>query len=110
MQVPINKKNRKIDFPEHWEVYWYPRTLPQPSIVCQDGAKICTPIFTGDIKRFSAKENFRKILKLGHFYLVFSSNKIHNEIKHSQRVSLVFFSPNGENSMGMSGFVMVFIT
>jgi len=57
-----------------------------------------------------AKENSQKILKVSHFYLGFSANKNNNEIKHSQRVSLVFFSPNGENSMGMSGFVMIFIT
>jgi len=30
---------------------------------------------TGGIERFLAKENFRKILKVSHFYSGFSSNK-----------------------------------
>jgi len=30
---------------------------------------------TGGIEKFSPKENFRKILKVNHFYLGFSSNK-----------------------------------
>jgi len=46
---------------------------------------------TGSIEKFSACENFRKILKVGHFYLGFSPNKKNNEIKHSQRVSLSSF-------------------
>jgi len=30
---------------------------------------------TGGIEKFSAKENFREILKVSHFYLRFSSNQ-----------------------------------
>jgi len=48
-------------------------------------------ICTGGIERFSAKKNFRKNLKVSHFYLGFSPNKNINEIKHSQRVSSDFF-------------------
>jgi len=57
-----------------------------------------TALFTGGIEKFSAKENLRKILKVSHLYLSFSSNKNHNEIKHSQRGSLDFLDPNLENS------------
>ena len=53
---------------------------------------------TGGIEKFSAKENFGKILKVSHFNLGFSSNKNHNEIKHSQRVSLIFLDSNLEYS------------
>jgi len=34
-----------------------------------------TSLDTGGIDKFSAKENFRKILKVSHFYSGFSSNK-----------------------------------
>jgi len=40
------------------------------------------------IERFSAKENFVKILKVSHFYLGFSPDKNNKQIKHVQRVSL----------------------
>jgi len=43
-------------------------------------------LYTGGIENFSAKENFRKILKVSHFYSGFSPNKNNNEIKHSQKV------------------------
>jgi len=33
------------------------------------------PHCTGGVEKFSAKENIRKMLKVSHFYLVFSSNK-----------------------------------
>jgi len=36
---------------------------------------LCAFDFTGEIEKFSAKENFRKLLKVSHFYLGFSSNK-----------------------------------
>jgi len=36
---------------------------------------------TGGITRFSARENFRKILKVGHFYLAFSQDENHDEIE-----------------------------
>ena len=52
---------------------------------------------TGGIEKFSTKENSRKILKLSHFYLVFSPNKNNDEIKHSQRVSLEFLDQDLEN-------------
>jgi len=58
----------------------------------------CILFYTGGIKKFLAKENFQKILKVSHFYLGFLVTQNNNEIKHSQRVSLDFFSPNGENS------------
>ena len=45
---------------------------------------------TGGIKRFSAKENFEKILKVSHLYLGFSPDKNIKQIKHVQRVSLEF--------------------
>jgi len=48
---------------------------------------------TGGIERFSAKENFRKILNVSHFYLGFLPNKNNNEIKPSQRFSSEFFGP-----------------
>ena len=41
---------------------------------------------TGDIEKFSVKENFRKILKVSHFYLEFSCNKNHDKITHSHRI------------------------
>jgi len=46
--------------------------------------------FTGGIEKFSAKENFGKILKVSHFYLGFSWNEGHNKIKHSYQVSSEF--------------------
>ena len=51
---------------------------------------------TGGIEKFSAKENFRKILNISHFYSGFSLKKNHNEIKHSQKVSLDFLDSNLE--------------
>jgi len=36
---------------------------------------VLTNTVTGGIEKFSAKENFRKTLKVSHFYLGFSSNK-----------------------------------
>jgi len=56
------------------------------------------PRNTGGIERFSAKENFQKILKVSHFYLGFSANKNNDEIKHSQRVSLDLLGQNEKNS------------
>ena len=53
---------------------------------------------TGGIERFSAKENFRKILKVSHFDLGSSPNKNNNKIKYSQWVSLNFLYPDCENS------------
>jgi len=53
---------------------------------------------TGGIEDFSAKENFRKILKVSHFYFRYSPNKNNNEIKHSQKVSLDFLNSDLENS------------
>jgi len=46
--------------------------------------------YTGGIEKILAKENFRKILKVGHFYSGFSYNKNYNKIKHSNRVALEF--------------------
>ena len=37
---------------------------------------------TGGITKFSAKENFRNILKVSHFYLAFSLDENHDEIEH----------------------------
>ena len=45
---------------------------------------------TGGIEKFSSKENFRKILKVSHFYLGFSWNENYNNIKHSHEVSSEF--------------------
>jgi len=53
---------------------------------------------TGSIKRFSVNENFRKILKVSHFYLGFSPNKNNIEIKHFQWVSLEFSDSDLGNS------------
>jgi len=52
---------------------------------------------TRDMEKFSTKENFRIILKVSHFYLVFSPNKNNDEIKHSQHVSLEFLDQDLEN-------------
>jgi len=49
---------------------------------------------TEGTESFSVQENFRKILKVSHFYLGFSLNKNNNEIKQSQRVSLDFLDPD----------------
>jgi len=48
---------------------------------------------TGGIERFSTMENFRKILKVSHFYLEFSWNENHNKIKYSHQVSSKFSGP-----------------
>jgi len=37
---------------------------------------------TGGITKFPVKENFRKILKVSHFYLAFSQDENHDEIEH----------------------------
>ena len=47
---------------------------------------------------FSAKENFRKILKVSHFYLEFLPNKNNDEFKFSQRVSSDSLDSDPENS------------
>ena len=39
---------------------------------------------------FSAKQNFRKILKVSHFYLGLSWSENHNKINYSLRVSSEF--------------------
>jgi len=44
---------------------------------------------TGDIEKFSVKENFRKILNVSHFYLEFSCNKNYDKINDIE------FSPFG---------------
>jgi len=41
---------------------------------------------TEGIERFSANENFGKILKVSHFYLGFSPNENHDEIKYSHSI------------------------
>ena len=44
--------------------------------------KLNSPKITGGITKFSAKENFRKILKVSHFYLAFSLDENHEETEH----------------------------
>ena len=39
-------------------------------------------LLTGGITKFSAEENFRKILKVSHFYSAFSLDENHDEIEH----------------------------
>jgi len=53
---------------------------------------------TGGMEKFSAKQNFRKTLKVSHFCLGFFPNENNNEIKHSQRVLLNFLDPDLENT------------
>jgi len=45
---------------------------------------------TGGITKFSAKENFRKILKVCHFSLEFSCNEKYDKIQTSHTVSPEF--------------------
>jgi len=42
--------------------------------------------YTRDIEKFSAKENFRKILKVSHFYLVFLWNENNDKMNQSHIV------------------------
>jgi len=51
--------------------------------------EIIAPL-TGGITKFSAKENFRKILKVSHFSLGFSLDEKCDKIKTSHRVSAEF--------------------
>jgi len=55
-------------------------------------------INAGDIEKFSANKNVRKILNVSHFYLEFSWNENHNKLKHSQRVSSEF---SGSHSVSL---------
>jgi len=52
--------------------------------------KLVETIHTGSITKFSAKENFRKILKVSHFSLRFSLDEKCDKIKTSYRVSPEF--------------------
>jgi len=64
--------------------------------------------FTRGVERFSANENFGKILKVSYFYLGFSLDENHNGIKHSlsilsefldsYRVLSKFLKSDSENS------------
>jgi len=49
-----------------------------------------TPI-SGGIERISANENLGKFLKVSHFYLGFSLNENHDEIKHSHSIFIRIF-------------------
>jgi len=42
---------------------------------------------------FSAKENFRKILKVSHFYLAFSLGENYDEIEHYHSILSEFVVP-----------------
>jgi len=73
---------------------WSPQTRQSPlSIRCCFSSEVSLPLgpscwkgprsyYTGGITKFSAKENFRKILKVSHFYLAFSPDENHDEIEH----------------------------
>jgi len=63
-----------------------PHSEPIPTLT----QSITSYTITGGIEKFLAKENFRKILNVSHFYSGFSLNKNHNQIKHSNRVTLEF--------------------
>jgi len=50
---------------------------------------------TGGITKFSAQENFRKILEVSHFSLGFSLDEKFDKIKTSHRFFLEFHTPLG---------------
>jgi len=53
---------------------------------------------TGVIERFSARENFSKILQVRHFHLGFSPGKNNNEIILLHRILLDILDPVLENT------------